>query len=688
MAHDERASSAPALLAFHDLYEHLEAVRQAWPVEAVAAQLAARRGALAHCGEPPDAAAAAPDADPDSRALAHTIAQRFALSDGAALAQLRAFLASEHRSLEAALHADAGADDVLDAFNVFYFEERVCAVRCVSALLRITEDPAHALYAPALETLDTFADAAFAERCLAWFEARSAAPLPPDVSGDARYSALWARHSVDMQLALLEVVFLLYYGRVPACGAFARRVLECMRRAGGAPASAGFLAPADAPLVECIGDALTLLALEALALEEVLDAPAALPAAARDADAFDACLAHIDAAPPPAPVLVGFALVARAAEDAGAPLAADAPPVWERLVAGALHPAVDLYGALARVLASPLLASASNLSALAYRAVFKGGLLALTELVRPEFLDLDALVRIWTDTFAGVPALCAQFWGADALHPTRRAVLDAARARFPVSIEPLAALVHALGGDAGVEYLAALPTLTLALAPTGTEAVGAQFATTAALRVPDTRVVIPAHTPGALVSPPQAPPLVQWRAPASGWHIAADILCAHGAVPLDTAALLAELLAGALGEACAPLLVEHLGAPDALAGAALGLVRAALRRPVHLGAATAAYALLTALLAHAPDAVWAHVRASNVLTGSAGPVALRGGSPSCVLADATARAAYGGVAGRAQGGATRPRACVGVRRVGRARELAVRAHPRRTRARRAVRAHL
>ncbi|WFD37007.1 hypothetical protein MCUN1_003899 [Malassezia cuniculi] len=732
MVHDERVSAPSALIPFHDLYEHLERARQSRAPAEVQSLLDARRTALAECGASPslpranDARLDGPSVnwrgeelrvDEDTRILARGISKRFSIDEVEALGQLRTFLSSEHRSLDSVLKAEAATDELLDAFNVFYFEERVCVVRCVSALLRITEEPTHELFDIASAALDTFADADYARRCLAWFEETAATLLPSHISGEPRYSLLWARHCLDMQLALLEVVFLMYYGRLPPSGAFALRVLESIKTTHGGQrqANAGFLGPDALVLVDCVGHQLELLALESLALEEVLDAPDAMPSIA-DPQSLDGILAVLDSHPPVAPVLIGYALVLRAIDEAAgdddtsAAIRASTAvldggaPVWQRLVAGALHPNVDIYGDLQRLLASPLLVSArsavlgaSNLSSLAYRAVFKGALLAITELVQPEYLDLEAIVSVWAGTFlvadapAGVPgvgALCTQFWSADAPHTTRMAVLEATRARFPVHVRPFVQLMHALSGagdsegpgdavTAVLEYLAELPTLALPLpqSATSVEALdGGQYQTRVALPVSGTRIALPSGALGTLASAPADSPIVTWQVPpVSGWQILADIVCAMVRPPRarahvfadasdvadispdcapgewDTAAAIAELFVAVLHEKSGALaLLAHLGddAAEGLGGAAVDMLHIALQmRPVNLRLACAAYALLGALLPLAPNSVWQQVRASNVLIGSAGSVPLRSApvSQSVLLGDATARAQYKGV---------------------------------------------
>ena len=95
------------------------------------------------------------------------------------------------------------------------------------------------------------------------------------------------------------------------------------------------------------------------------------------------------------------------------------------------------------------------MSALAYRAVFKGLLLTITDLVQPEyFTDIDTLVDLWCCTFRakagdvpdGIAALCTQFWTQDIQYPTRASLLSLARRRFPASFRPLVLLMQALSG--------------------------------------------------------------------------------------------------------------------------------------------------------------------------------------------------------------------------------------------------
>jgi len=602
--------------SFNDLYQELERSRQSVAPDELQALLEARIDALRECGQEPArpsaearAALAKPvtwhgatvQADELQRELSVAISERFALDEVRALVLLRTFLESEHRTLELLTRGKRSGErwsEFLDAVNVFYFEERLACVRCVSALLRIAEDVENALYDVAVRVLDRFADAELATRCLTWTERYAGAELPANVADDPRYSLLWARQGVLMQLSLLEVAFLLYYGRLGGSGSWALQVLQLAQRTqfGLRQANAGYLDVEHAPLLECVQHAQLLLALEALDLEGALDAAgapggAALPAVAQDAGALEQVLEMLEQGAGQsafAPVLLGWALVLRRVDEAlendaggadAARLAAalrvedGGAAIWQRLVLGAFNASMDVLGVLHTLLASPLLAQrtsavlgATNLSTLAYRAVFKGVLLSITELVQPAYLDdYDALLALWERTFSeagdGAAALCTQFWAADAPHASRAAVLDTARRRFPVSFTPLVRLGKALGGhgagtpeaaaapeacSAVLDYIAALPTLALLLPPqrgTGlrryelAEEPGAQalqYRLLAPLRVPGTRVTVPRGARGTLVSPlGEAPAVVLWHLPApiSGWRLLRDVLAALLAPP-------------------------------------------------------------------------------------------------------------------------------------------------------------
>ncbi|KAI3623952.1 hypothetical protein CBS14141_003651 [Malassezia furfur] len=629
--------AAAAHASFHDLYEQLERAYHTQPPSELQALLEQRLPQLRACGAalPTRSAGARAALDKDTvrvrgvdvrvddvqRELARAISDRFDVDECEALALLRTFLESEHRALDTlgtARGADGAFTEFLDAFTVFFFEEQLAVIRCISALLRISEDAQNELYAMAHAVLDQFADASFATQVLAWFERETQEALPPAIRNDVRYTLLWARQGLCKQLALLEVVFLLYYGRLQPTAAFTLAALRAIQRTqfGQRQANAGFLDVPSSVLVECVAHLLLFLAIECLNLEAALEP-------------LDGVLDGAASLVYYAPLLLGYALLLRrlderleaapdarlaevvAVHDGGAPM-------WRRLAHGALDPSMDLFGVLHALLASPLLGGtdsavlgASDLSALAYRAVFKGLLLSLTELVQPEYLgDYDALVRLYGAAFGagrdalapdaaeGVASLCLQFWTADLPHETRASTLTTARRRFPASFLPLVQLAYALSGNAApdafrvpvpgsaaaeasaatLDYLAQLPTLALVLRP----ARRASRRTTSS-----TRPARPACRPRA--------------------------------------ALLTHL--------------EDDDAPDAprLVAIALDLLRVALpQAPIPTRLVCAAYRIVQRVLPLQPNEVWQRIRSSNVVLGSPGAVPLRASQASLSSAHAGA----------------------------------------------------
>ncbi|WFD20554.1 hypothetical protein MCAP1_002801 [Malassezia caprae] len=720
-------------VSFYEIYEHLERARQTCAPADLQRLLDSRLAQLRECG----AAWAAPSAasraavqkdavtwrghtiplDDTVRKLALALSDHLHVDEVEAVALLHTFLASERRTLDAR-DSEPGErlERLLDAVFVFFLEEQLARIRCVSALLRIAEDAHNELFDMASTVLDALADEALAHRCLAWFEHASTHPLAAPFAADPRYAVLSARHSLERQLALLEAAFLLYYGRLPPTMAFLDALLGTIERThfGQRQASAGFLDDSASGLLRSVRDLLVFLAIECLNLEAALEAPpagaladdAALAPLAADPGHLDAVLRRLetqaasDAAY--APLLLGLALVLRRLDEYAAAHALDdalartvhvldlGPPMWQRLVQGAFDPGMELLPMLHALVSSPLLGTsarvlgASNLTALAYRAVFKGLLLTVSELVQPEYLpDLDALVDLWYGTFRdasgdvtdGAAALCLQFWTQDLPYPTRTSVLDTARRRFPASLRPLVRLARALCGSvphapapdtaaSAADLLMHLPTLALVMPPravapwqpvTAPEAPSVQYELRTPLPVAATRLVVPAGTRGTLVSPPgDAPAVVLWQlpAPVSAWHVLHDTLAylerppsRSGAHPLlddgdhapptalspdwDDAPLVAtevaELFADMLcaDDALGDALLEHLGPDMALVPSALRLVQEGLAaHPVRERQVCAGYHLLQALLPLRPNDVWQHVRSTNVLVGSAGPAPL------------------------------------------------------------------
>lgn len=469
--------------------------------------------------------------DVEQRDLTEKISQRFNIDQIEAFISLRRFLQSEDRSLEILVSSadsqkapsarSAGkasassrsaipqhlADELLDAFNVFFFQEHLYLTRCVSALLRIAEDSDAEYFPIAQSTLPSLATSAFGSKCLQRFQILLEAPLPPQVRDAPRYSPFWAKQGLKQQLALLEVIFLLFYGHVAPDAGFVISVLTIIQQTdlGQHQANEAFFDAESVHLLSSVKHLLAFISVESLDLEKAMDGyqfslspppnSTSLPLF-ESADSLAQALDLLEASQPDpgrSPIFLAWALVLRKVEDALVDLDTSlqsqgkpqlpahlrrvqdiltpedgGQPIWARLASAAFSSQLALFPTMRSMALSPLLSNSTSsssfdvsvASSLAFRAVFKGLLLGITEVVKPEFVpDFDALVSLWEATFdasttsdvsggaaAGVAALSAQFWDIDYEHQTRRAVLDTASRRWPVHFRPLIRLFRALTG--------------------------------------------------------------------------------------------------------------------------------------------------------------------------------------------------------------------------------------------------
>lgn len=663
------ARTSTLFVSYQDIFEHLELARHQRDEQQIRSILADRVQDLKSCLQPfpissgPPFSASSDTLPPDTlklsdgtthnldqqtRQLCKDIIQQYNLSQQQAFTLLQTFLSAEHRHLEGVEDvvrshlqvtppspvkgkgarstqsrskgsADTATPDLLDAFNIFYFEERMYLLRTISSLIRITEDPNHEYFDLANNILDLFADEAFALKLIEHFCSLSNLSLPESIRQQPRYSSLWAKQILREQFGLLEIVFLLFYGRLSPSPSSLLALLRAVHETevGRKQANLGFLDNEASETVECVGHLLVLIAVELLSLEEVMDGIDLVEGSESHiskhpeslSQALD-LLGNTTADPLHAPILLAWALVLHRLEDALAaqfdaseldsltPTATQladviktedgGPPLWRRLAQAAFAPDFRLFETLMSLLASPLLTSSNGAStpavagpsALAYRAVFKGLLLSITELVKPEFLpNFNALVSLWEATFGsglalelsqsaidGVAALCDQFWQVDSRYESRCTTLDTARRRWPVSFRPLILLTKALSGHARVDaqatwpslldartrpeaeeracaavfdYLANIPTFAQVL-PMSANSPNAPFETmeggdytsvtyriTRMMRVPGTQIRLPPGTTGSTISElGKEPVIVLWSPsrPVSGWKLMRDIL--------------------------------------------------------------------------------------------------------------------------------------------------------------------
>jgi nuclear pore complex protein Nup188 len=600
-------------------------------------------------------ASAAPPLDEQQKALHKAISQLHQIEEADVAVVLRIFFDSDDTNLDLlsssseafvnplqqrasgrkkrAQAGGASSEDIttkfFDAFTAFYFEEKLYILHCISTLIRIAGDSYHDFNDIARETLDQFADQAFALNCLSHFKHLCQEELLDQVREVPRYSVFWSKHALREQLALLEVVFLLFYSRLDTTAEVVKSIFSVIKETdfGKEQACSGFFDPEATHLVDSIGSFLVILSVESLELEkcmEGLDLHSTNREVSQDVlsrqlidapeivgNIADYLLTSTQTDVLRAPLLLSFALLLSRIDEAmnewqearstepypdqleglNAALAkrGGVGVLWPDLVNAAFNPALDIFGTLNAIVTSPLFRTdtpVSNLfslavsSSLALRAVFKGLVLSITYLIRPEYTsDPAGLITLWRNTFTlhasdsikigrggadSVAALCAQFWESDFDHGNgeRRAVLNMVTRRFPASFCPLLGLCQALSGESSepddhslractavLGYLAQLTTLSqvmpaspsLSLPYEPVESIsGTTYKAIRDIPVFGKHLVVPAGTFGQMVSQPdQAPIVIMWELEGAGysaWRLLRDVLASFVGL-LDTTSL-------------------------------------------------------------------------------------------------------------------------------------------------------
>lgn len=666
------SGKAPTTLSFRDLHDLLESSNATLSADDIKRQLEIRLTKLSNCNKP----AAGPSSASRSKV---TSSQGFSPYDGEATIQLdalqqelclnlsdahqideveaatvlRLFLESQDTDLDAlARHGsleDEGAMakrrrrtkpgsrrtqvDVMtafmDALTAFYLEERLSMLRCVSALLRLSDDSFSSLQDIADGLLSRFADEDFAVDCILRFKRLALEELTDDIRGNLSQSILWATHNAREQVALLEIVTLLYYSRMDPSASFVSSLLAAIRQTdfGRRQASAGFLESEAAGIIDCISGILILLTIESLDLERVMDgvfdffsqpakgsllgAPHVFVEAVdyiktTTADdtvrapmmlAWSLWLSRVDqaieewkAARPTEQVPRHLSAIASASLKSAADVTRkrreerrgdndfdeeeeQAPPSWPNFVSAALGQEMNLFGTMVALSQSPLFISDNAIASLvslpistslALRAILKGFVLSITELVRPEYVaDFQGLIDLWQSTFggnvqdgAGRAELCAQFWEVDFDAVQRRSVLETATRRWPVSFRPLLSLCKALSGSSSsssssqsdatlrsampvMRYLSEIESLAQVMPPTPSlappyepvdepESSANTYRAVRAIPMFGQHLVIPAGTRGRMVSEADgAPTVIVWDVTGldiSAWRLIRDVL--------------------------------------------------------------------------------------------------------------------------------------------------------------------
>ncbi|KZV70297.1 hypothetical protein PENSPDRAFT_631949 [Peniophora sp. CONT] len=450
-----------------------------------------------------------------SKTFALAISSRFDIDEVEAFVLFRSYVYNE------TLPGDFTGDNVpqfLDHFAPFFHSERRCLHRLYVPLLRALDEDRQLLHESAIKFLpEIIPDGPTLVQDLVAFSADKAqAPIPEDMATDPRRASAWAKENVRDQLVLLEVLFWAMWDFIPRQGALVVRIYETAYSTslGSLQQNSTLLLDRESlRLLEDCASMWLLVMLEVLEIETFLEfgspnlttPPSETDRYTSSPDSLkkihDLVISHGDSQY--VPVCVAWAIVlghlegsARAMDEVPAPYkpffdvldprssrgySKSAEPIHSFILQRCLDPNANFLPTLLSLLTqTPLFATSISLdtdsaitdsNAIAYRSVIKGVLVGLSEAMPVELIpDFDTLVEVWVALFGrgeahSVVGICLQFWRHDFRQgPARRAILDAARARFPVQFKPLVKLLHALSGAGFTSWdpLATVDTSTTA----------------------------------------------------------------------------------------------------------------------------------------------------------------------------------------------------------------------------------
>ncbi|KAL1721708.1 nucleoporin subcomplex protein binding to Pom34-domain-containing protein [Schizophyllum commune] len=429
-------------------------------------------------------------ADKNDIKAATTISAKFDIDQVQALILLKLFL------YNGGLHqaSDADVADIDDRFTPFYYAERLHLFRCLIPLFREEVNEEQWLYSVSSRFMPRLVpDArAFVESLIAEFEAKLRAPVPKAMAGNVKDATTWAKQNAKEQLVLLEVLFWAMFGSVPRDGPTVERIYRSAYSTmmGTDQANETLLLDAEGQqLRQDMAATWILITIEVLELEnfadptflEISDNPAnqeSYLASPESLQRIHKLVLEGDNSMFSLTYMAWALVLTKLAEKMQSmkQVPSKYAPFLQTLVTGNAPkdrepvPATmarkvlesgDLFDMLRMLLTtSPLFvaslawrrdSSVTDTNPIAFRSVLKGFLISVLDVIPVESIpDFYSLVDIWVALFGrseveSIYLLCHQYWRMDWHQgPSRRAIFDVARARFPVDFVPLPRLCRAM----------------------------------------------------------------------------------------------------------------------------------------------------------------------------------------------------------------------------------------------------
>jgi len=329
----------------------------------------------------------------------------------------------------------------LDSIMEFYFDERICLLNCLSSVLRNGQDENY-LYAEQIRPfLADLLKNDLDNEIIKLYIKNCETTVPKDLN--RQQAERWANQLVNEQVALLEVLFLIYYAHIVCNPKRQLLLLRLFKEQGFGTRQLNYslLNNFGHAMVKKVGYIGILIAIETMNLENYLDDE--LDNKTQELlnnetiITLDGEFQKWGTIPQHGPLLLAWsALTCRINQ-----ITETDALKYKQFAAKSME--LKAIPFLVTMLKEGFSLDDANLTG--YKSVLKGLLSILLTAFNVEYLP--SLVEFHQEIFSGQPLLCHQFWEQDYPKDTLRGLLDLARHHFPYEFEPLLLVLTSLASD-------------------------------------------------------------------------------------------------------------------------------------------------------------------------------------------------------------------------------------------------
>lgn len=385
---------------------------------------------------------------------------------------------------------------IISEITKFYYNERLCIPRTVTALLKCQKEPQDAFNKHAQVILEQIIPdrTDFVIKLMEEVERKSELDLPAFAAKTPRAASSWAKQNAKEQLVLVETLFWLLWDYVPLTGKIISRVYRAAYESNFGYKQSNATSMLDDEGQQILRDLASLwvlITIEVLELESLPGSITELPITREEngplyADPVYLLQVHelvtSSASVGHMCTILGWAFYLKAVSDAATKMATR-PAIYEeflkeikvavalkkgekeahvQLTTICLQPESGLFSFMTSMLNSSLFSrttatrfssAVSEPNDVAFRALLKGLIMSLLDYGPVEMVpDFDGLINTWVSLFgngenAMNAGLSKQFWSEDWFSgKSRRALVDSARSRFPIQMRPLLRILRSLAG--------------------------------------------------------------------------------------------------------------------------------------------------------------------------------------------------------------------------------------------------